>query len=86
MLTTTKRYFIDSIIDRITMKPTERHYRRSGSLVNIVWLKNGEPLILRYVNEGSTLSTTSVRKHYVEDGSLVIETKNTVYRLKPEEK
>jgi hypothetical protein len=82
------RYVIDTITNRKTGSVHERQLRRKGHLVDIIWIKLGEPMIMQYVNEpGSHLSTSAVVNiDSLVDGSLVVTTRNSTYTFKSEGK
>jgi hypothetical protein len=78
-------YRIASIVDRRTGEPTERDARRKGHLIEVIWLRLGEPMLIKYVDEGSILTTSGVWRYgTVNDEHLVVTTKNSIYTFKSE--
>jgi coenzyme F420-reducing hydrogenase beta subunit len=82
------RYVIDTITIRKTGLPHERQARRKGHLVDVIWMKLGEPMIYQYVaQQGSHVSTSAaVNIENLVDGSLVVTTRNSIYTFKSEGK
>jgi hypothetical protein len=79
-------YTIESIVDRRTGEPTERDARRKGHRIEVIWLSPGEPMLLKYVDEGSILTTSGVWEHHHLPDSLVVKTRNSIYTFKSEGK
>jgi hypothetical protein len=82
------RYVIDTITNRKTGAIHERQLRRKGHLVDVIWMKLGEPMIYQYVAEsGSHVSTSGVVNiDNLVDGSMVVTTRNSIYTFKSEGK